>query len=608
MRIAVNVRHYLQGRIGGQENYLRAMVAGLAGRGHELTVFGQQSQFDAIRAMAPSGVSPRAVPEEGRSMMAAVAGGGFDLLFCPLHMLEPLLPPIPSAVMMPDLQHEYFPEYFDGRELARRRRSYGPSAEHASVVLTCSEFTKRTIVEQYGVDSEKVVVCGHGVGAEFLDGSGAAGDVDELALPEEFLYFPAVYWPHKNHANVLRALRLVHQRGSRGLHLVCSGGEGPERERVLRLAEELGLPDQVKILGRVDAALVPEIYRRSRGLLFPTLFEGFGIPVLEALTLGVPVITSRGGATEEVAGGCAVLVDAADPASIAEGIERVLSDAESCVRLTSRGLARAAEFSWSRAVEETASALERVVRPGYVAPVRVEVQEWPVISVGVIGDEGAVAEALESVRAQKYPHVEYRLAGAVNEALRATHGPLFGYLRPGDRWLEGAAEAVAQCWRRNPRVGLIYGRARTADGVVGSVPYLYEDWSYGPLFAAPAALLERAAVERAGGLGEGPAPLDELRLWLRVASENPVIGLGQELAFWAERDSVLAGTPRQAVELIRAQFGYVPATWFDGRAWRVLVGEQGRMSGRLSSLWRGLVANPGWRKRYLREWLRGGVA
>ncbi|QOY85065.1 glycosyltransferase family 4 protein [Paludibaculum fermentans] len=629
MHIAVNVRHYLKGRIGGQENYLQAILRGLARRGQKLTIFAQPSQFQAVREMVGAPVEVWAVPEEGRAMLQAIGGGGFDLLFCPLHTLEPLDPPIPSAVMIPDLQHEFFPAYFDDRALQWRCRNYEPSARNASVVLTCSEFSKRTIVERYGVAAEKVVVCGHGVDVEFLaQPAGGGPPAEAMALPAEYLYFPAFYWPHKNHANAFQALKLLHERGHGELHLVCTGGG--DWAPAQALVEGMGLSRRVKLLGRVEGSVVPELYRRSRGLLFPTLFEGFGIPVLEAMQLGVPVVTSRGGAAEEVAGGCAVLVEAGDPAAIANGVESVLADVGLRRRLTEAGRARAGLFSWDRAVDRTLEALQRVAAVGYRGPAQIEVTEWPVISVVICGEEAAA-----SVRRQDYPHVEM-LCG-----VEGCSGALVNVLRDGDEWLPGAAAMVAQAWRRSPRAGVIYGLARRGDGVVGRVPYVYEDLNYGPVWAGAAAFYGRAAFEGAGwllgeggGLVEGPplpygrgsttdsrtgsrtgagrGALDELRLALRVARGHAVVGLTECLAVWGHdfslHDEGLEQVRDEAIELILEQFEYVPLEWIDGRAVLRLAGGTGAMSGRWPSLLRGLAVNRGRRQRYWHDWRQGGAS
>lgn len=610
MHIAVNVRHYLKGRIGGQENYLQAILHGLVRRGQKLTIFAQPSEMAAVQAMVEGPVELKAVPDEGRPMLEAVARGGFDLLFCPLHTLEPLDPPIPSAVMIPDLQHEFFPVYFDERERQRRCRNYEPSAKNAGVVLTCSEFSKRTIVDRYQLAAEKVVVCGHGAGSEFSAQRPSAALPGLPELPASYLYFPAFYWPHKNHANALKALKLVHEHGDSNLHLVCTGGEGPEREGVQRLVDHLGLSDRVMLLGRLDREVVPELYRRSRGLLFPTLFEGFGIPVLEAMHAGVPVITSRGGAAEEVAGGCAVLVEPEDPASIAVAVETVLGDEELGRRLTTEGRKRASQFTWEQAVETTLAAFRTVTASGYRAPAPIEVTEWPVISVALPGGEAAIAPALASVRAQDYPHVAWQAAAGGPVAFPAIAGHLLNVLRPGDEWLPGAASTVAKAWRRNPRAGLIYGLAKLGSEVEGKAPYLYEDLNYGPAWAPPGAFYGRAAVEGAGGLPVGLDALAELKLRLRVSEGHQVIGLAECVAVWGSPAAFEAEDVERlragAIELVLAQFGYVPEAWIDGRAALRLLGRRGALSGQWASLIRGLAVNRGQRQRYWREWRQGG--
>lgn len=536
MRIAVYIRHYIPGRIGGQENYLRAVVRGLADRGHSLTIFAQERAFGAVRAWGAAGVTLATVAEEGRAAWRQVAEGGFDALFCPLHMLEPPAPPVPAVVMVPDIQHEFFPEYFSDDERARRRRGYEASARRAAVVLTCSEFSKRTLVERYRLDAGRVRVYGHGV-----DDGLVRGGQDSLELPAEYVYLPAVYWPHKNHETVLRALAVLKGRDWRELHLVCSGGDGPERARVERLAAELGVADRVRLLGRVADGQVAELYRRSRGLVFPTLFEGFGIPVLEALALGVPVLTARGGAAEEVAGGCAVLVDPRSVESVADGMEELLRNG---ARLVEAGRRRAAEFSWGRAADGAEAALWRAVEDGGSAGV--EPDEWPVISVAVM--PGADAAGL---RGERVEVVGPEFAGAT--------GLLRYVLRPGVRWLPGTAEAVGRAWRRNPRAGLFAGRARVRGRVVGEAPVLYEDLGVWGAVAG-AAVFERV------GAGEG----------LRAAWAYGVEGIEEVLVECEE------GGAAWGAEEVRAVFGYAGPGWM--------------------GLWRGFMENAGWRRRYLRDW------
>src|SRR4051812_3340444 len=161
MRIAVNLRQYFQGKIGGLENYVRNVIGGieahLQAHSGQMTIFVLSEELEHVREFAPAAELiglPAATAVS--SMETALNTGKFDLLFCPLLVLEPSRIQIPSAVTIPDVQHEFFPEYFTPEILAWRRQTYGLSAQVADVVFTISEYSKQTIVDKYGIPAEKV--------------------------------------------------------------------------------------------------------------------------------------------------------------------------------------------------------------------------------------------------------------------------------------------------------------------------------------------------------------------------------------------------------------------------------------------------------------------
>src|SRR5690606_10693936 len=201
-----------KGEIGGLENYVRNVVSGIAEMQRlsrqPLTIFARRSEIENVRALAPEArvlVVPHTTAEACTA--AEIGHGDFDVLFCPLLVLEPLESSIPAAVMVPDLLHEFHPEYFAADILEWRRCHYRPSIEKAQVVFTLSEDAKQAILERFGVDPEKVVVVHLDVDPEFRrpPSEQARDAVARLELPSQYLYFPANYWPHKNHEVLLHA-------------------------------------------------------------------------------------------------------------------------------------------------------------------------------------------------------------------------------------------------------------------------------------------------------------------------------------------------------------------------------------------------------------------
>ncbi len=368
MHIAVNLRLFAKGKIGGMENYVRHVLRGVAAdqarQGQPLTVFTPYDEAQHVSELAPRARVFPLDPETGATTIAAqLDSGGYDLLFCPLLVLDPLPPRMASAVMIPDLQHEFFPEFFDPKVLRWRRESYRPSAFHADVVFTVSEHAKKTIVERFGIDTAKIEVIYLDVDEEFRVPAAPAPSAAfrSLRLPPDYLYFPANFWPHKNHSNLLLAMRLLGAKYP-GLGLALTGSPASGAGRVERQIAELGLQACVRMLGYQDRPLTVELYRHARALVFASRFEGFGIPLLEAFHTETPVITSRSGSCPEIAAGAALTVDETEPAEIARGIERLLNEPELCQDLIEKGRRRAQAFSWQRAIRLTLQSFERITR------------------------------------------------------------------------------------------------------------------------------------------------------------------------------------------------------------------------------------------------------
>ncbi len=174
-------------------------------------------------------------------------------------------------------------------------------------------------------------------------------NLDELGIPETFAFYPAQTWAHKNHARLFAALALLRKRGVR-VPLVCSGHRNEFFPQVERAAREAGVSDQVAFLGFVPPDHLQSLYALTRLLIFPSLFEGWGFPVTEAMRAGVPVACSNATSLPEQAAGSALLFDPTNVEEIAEAVERIWVNDSLRRELSDAGRRRAAEFSW----EETA--------------------------------------------------------------------------------------------------------------------------------------------------------------------------------------------------------------------------------------------------------------
>ena len=254
----------------------------------------------------------------------AAGRAGVDVLHCP-SFRGPTVSPVPLVVTVHDLAVLRHPELFNRWTRTYSRRYVPRVVAAARLVVAVSEFTRDELVEVLGTSPGKVRVVPNAVPAGFgPDGPRAEGD---------YVLAVGTLEPRKNLVRLARAAELA------GVELRVVGARG---------WGGVELPAHVRLAGPVDDEQLAALYRGARCLAYPSLYEGFGIPIVEAMACGTPVVTSRGGATEEVAGGAAVLVDPFDPAAIAAGIHEAASRHDA---LRAAGLERARAFTQERVVE-----------------------------------------------------------------------------------------------------------------------------------------------------------------------------------------------------------------------------------------------------------------
>jgi len=247
-----------------------------------------------------------------------------DAIHFPLSVMLPPVERPPAATTVADLQHEEHPEFFGRPELAYRRLVYGWTIRRSQIVITVSEHARRTLLERYRLEPERVRTIHHGVDHHTF----TPGDT---AARRELLLYPARPWRHKNHGRLFEAFaRLRSERPQLRLVLTGEGDFGT-------------LPAGVEVRGRVSRAELVQLYRSAAALVFPSLYEGFGMPVLEAMACGCPVACSRAAALPEIAGGAARLFDPRDAGEIAAAADDVLREPEPWI---ARGLERAGRFTW----------------------------------------------------------------------------------------------------------------------------------------------------------------------------------------------------------------------------------------------------------------------
>lgn len=294
-----------------------------------------------------------------------IRGLALDVIHHPFSVLTPPGTGIPSVLTFWDMQHEFYPEFFSRLDLRKRRRIYRSSTKEASRIIVSALFTKECLVEKYGVSPDKIEVIYTGYGREYRvldDAEGLATVRAKYGLDRPFMFYPAATWPHKNHKNLLAALRILKERHRFDGVLVLTGIAMGAHGEILEEIERLGLAENVKVLGFLPYGELPYLYNLARLLVFPSLFEGFGIPLVEAMACGCPVLCSNSTSLPEVAGDAGVMFDPLSPEEIAEAVWSVWDDETRRRWMRVRGVERAKLFTWEDTARKTLELYEKVGR------------------------------------------------------------------------------------------------------------------------------------------------------------------------------------------------------------------------------------------------------
>jgi glycosyltransferase involved in cell wall biosynthesis/SAM-dependent methyltransferase len=272
-----------------------------------------------------------------------------DVLFCPF--TAPLLydPTVPTVSMVHDIQHRYYPQFFSPDERYYREKNLADTCRLANYLICVSEHTRTTVLEQCNVSHDRV----HVVHTQLADrlprpsAETATRVTSRFGLtPGRFIVYPANFWPHKNHLMLLTAFGIYRRRHPNiHLKLVCPGAPGPRQAYVKDAAHRLGLAAHIVLPGYVTDEELAALLQASLAVVFPSLYEGFGMPVLEAMACGTPVLCSNLTSLPEIAGDAALYFDPRNPFDIVAAIERIESAPDLRATLIAAGRLRVSEFS-----------------------------------------------------------------------------------------------------------------------------------------------------------------------------------------------------------------------------------------------------------------------
>jgi glycosyltransferase involved in cell wall biosynthesis len=357
MRVAIDVRKLHDFGVG---TYVQNLVQSLARLDHdtEYALVCRREDCERIEQLGPNF---RPVPDRSGNYSIAeqftiplgLARLRPDLFHAP-HYVLPALTPCRSVVTIHDCIHLMFPQYLPGRLAHTYARIALWLATHRSArVLTVSEASKRDILRFFQIPAEKVDVIYNAIDDRFSEAADPAQMTrvrERYQLHDRFLLYSGNVKPHKNLERLIDAFHRLRQRGFTDIQLLITGSEISRYATLRRAVHRYNLHKHVRFLGFLSVETLAILYRLADVFVFPSLYEGFGLPPLEAMACGTPVLTSNVSSLPEVVDDAALLIDPYDPESIADGMEQILSDDALRTDLIRRGRARAGSFSWDASV------------------------------------------------------------------------------------------------------------------------------------------------------------------------------------------------------------------------------------------------------------------
>lgn len=372
MRVGLDA-HTLGRRQTGNETYMRELLGGLTAIGdpdveyvcYHTSPDGSALSGAAWQSLAGRGRIRRVWP--GAPLVRVPVGFPLALYrdrvdVAHFQYVSPPVAPCPIVLMVHDISFESNPEFLPWLQAERLRWLVPRSIRRAAHTVTVSHFTRQQMLERYGLHPDRVTVTHEAAGPAFkrvADPVALRVALDGLDIPERYILAVGNLQPRKNLRTLLEAYASLVARDRIEQTLVLVGQVHYKGNAVLDHIERLGLRDRVRWTGYVPEPVLVALYNLADLFVFPTLYEGFGLPVLEAMACGAPVVSTNVTSIPEVSGDAAVLVDPRSVSEFTSAIERVVTDSATRDRLRERGFQQAARFSWAKLARQTLEVYKR---------------------------------------------------------------------------------------------------------------------------------------------------------------------------------------------------------------------------------------------------------
>src|SRR3989339_325296 len=627
MLIGINLTHLNPGFNGGIEHCIRSLLYHFPeiAPQHKYVIFANKAILETIDNLEKYQIVEISHGLENlkgitTELEKKIKENHIDIWWSPLLVLDPLNLEIPSTFLIPDLQHEYYPEFFTKNELQWRQKQMQLSANKANIIFTISENAKEDIINILNIPSEKVVVIYLDTEPWFsLDPKNKINSQsikEKYQLPDKYLFYPANTWPHKNHINLLKAFKIL-KNIHPDLYLVFTGKESNAHDNIREFINTNKLQDHVKYLGHIIREDMPYIYLNAEMLVFPSLFEGFGIPLVEAMKSRCPIVASNNTSIPEIAGNAALFFDPNNPRDIAEKINEVLNNNKLREKLIQNGFLRAKNFSYQNSAKSIINTLEQIVNHPSVHAYsyspkslkkKISSLDNPLVSIitpsynqgefiedtiksvlnqsyknieYIIIDGGSTDNTLDIIKkyAEKYPkqiqwvsEKDHGQSNAINKGLKRTTGDIVAWLNSDDIYNPQAVKKIVSFFKTNSDIFFVHGQGYHVDRNGKYIEnYPSKECGYVELqptcpICQPTAFWRCEILDKIGYLDEDLNYAMDYDYWIRISKKYKLGFIPDHLAstrFYAETKT--SGQSKQChkeiLKIINSHYESVHAHW-----------------------------------------------
>lgn len=522
----------------------------------------------------------------------------YDLLFSPFPVYFSKATNTPIVSVIHDIQFRYYPQFFDTPDLKAREINFKSTCQRSQKIICISDFVRDTILENSILKPEMVKTIYINLPNRF---------VNKITLQshDNFLLYPANFWQHKNHINLFSAFKIYRdQNPDSTLKLVCTGAPVARYESLTAYIHSLGLEKWITLPGYVTDNELAQLMHTCKALIFPSLYEGFGMPVVEAMAIGKPVLCSNVTSLPEIAGDAALLFDPNVPKQIAESIAQIENDENLRQDLIARGYRRSQFFAdeqqmardYLKVFEEMIATTYKsisIITPSYNQGRFIEKTIQSVLSQNVADLEhvifdGASTDNTVEILKQYNTHINWisekdnGQTHAINKGIHATSGEIIGWLNSDDIYYPGSIKKVLDYFSKNPDIEIVYGMANHIDENNQFInPYPVEEWNFERLLftcfiCQPAVFFRRNIFKKYGLLDESLQYCMDYEYWIRLAKAGVKFGYMNTTlaASRVHADTKTLGSRLKAHyetnSMLKKTMGKTPDRWLSNYAHAVL--------------------------------------